>query len=90
LTPSHSLHTVSQTSAFERLLLAIPLSPSPRYREHAEGARYEPAGERVNPKKEATDRLSEARHSRFATCLTSPIETGALSMPRIEIDESDL
>src|SRR5512132_2191588 len=37
---------VSKTVGFCELLLAIP---SPWYRERAEGARYEPAGERVNP-----------------------------------------
>lgn len=42
----------------ERVLFAIP---SPQYRERAEGARYEPAGERVNPKKEAPDRLNRGR-----------------------------
>src|SRR5512132_4036471 len=43
------------------LLLATPLFPLPGYRERAESARSEPAGERANPKKEAPDRLNRGR-----------------------------
>src|SRR5512132_2632788 len=43
------------------LLLATPLFPLSGYRERAESARSEPAGERANPKKEAPDRLNRGR-----------------------------